>query len=268
MSVKVSIIMGVYNCDKTLVEAIDSILAQTFKDWELIMVDDGSTDDTYTVARQYAGKYSNIFIYQNEKNMGLNFTLNHCLKYTKGQYIARMDGDDISLPTRLEREVNFLDSHPEYAFVSCLMSTFDEQGIWGLIKTDEYPKREKFITGSQFSHAPCVIRTSVMREVGAYSIDSRLLRVEDYHLWFKIYMAGYKGYNIQEALYLMRDDRNARTRRNFKNRQNEAYVKWLIFKGFHLPLYYSVYILRPIILSLIPSRIYDYLHHRKYGGDK
>lgn len=119
---KVSIIMGIYNCAATLPEAIDSILAQTFSDWQLVLCDDGSKDSTYTVAESYQEKFPNkIVLLQNERNMGLNHTLNRCLQIANGEYVARMDGDDISLPTRLEKEARFLDAHPEYAIVSTPM---------------------------------------------------------------------------------------------------------------------------------------------------
>ena len=138
---KVSIIMGIYNCADTLEEAVDSILEQSFTDWELIMCDDGSTDRTLELARQYIVKYPDKFIIlQNEKNQGLNYTLNHCLKYAQGEYVARMDGDDLSLPERFEKEVAFLDNHPEYAIVSTPMIFFDEKGDWGCSKAIEVPQ--------------------------------------------------------------------------------------------------------------------------------
>ena len=126
---KVSIIMGIYNCAPTLPEAVDSILAQTFTDWQLVLCDDGSLDDTYAVAARYQAAYpEKVVLLQNERNMGLNHTLNRCLAAATGEYVARMDGDDISLPTRLEKEAAFLDAHPEYAIVSTPMIFFDENG--------------------------------------------------------------------------------------------------------------------------------------------
>ena len=109
---KVSIIMGIFNCAETLPEAIDSVLAQTFSDWQLILCDDGSKDNTYGIAKEYQGRFpEKILLLQNERNMGLNHTLNRCLQVVSGEYVARMDGDDISLPTRLEKEAAFLDAH-------------------------------------------------------------------------------------------------------------------------------------------------------------
>ena len=92
MSAEISVIMGIYNCASTLPEAIDSIIMQTYTDWELILCDDGSLDDTYAVAEEYRCKYPDkIILIKNDRNMGLNYTLNHCLQYVTGKYIARMD---------------------------------------------------------------------------------------------------------------------------------------------------------------------------------
>ena len=101
---KISILMGIYNCADTLSQAIDSLLSQTYPHWKLIMCDDGSTDNTYNIAKQYTKKYpEKIILIKNKKNMGLNFTLNHCLEYADTKYVARMDGDDVSLPQRFEK---------------------------------------------------------------------------------------------------------------------------------------------------------------------
>ena len=119
---RISVLMGIYNCAATLVEALDSLYAQTYKDFKIILCDDGSTDDTYSVAKSYADTHDNIILVRNEVNKGLNYTLNRCLEYADTEYCARMDGDDISLPTRFEKEIQFLDSHPEYAIVTTPMA--------------------------------------------------------------------------------------------------------------------------------------------------
>jgi len=146
---KVSIIMGIFNCAETLPEAIDSVLAQTFSDWQLILCDDGSKDNTYGIAKEYQGRFpEKILLLQNERNMGLNHTLNRCLQVVSGEYVARMDGDDISLPTRIEKEAAFLDAHPEYAIVSTPMIFFDEHGDWGRSYAIEEPTKRDFIKHS------------------------------------------------------------------------------------------------------------------------
>lgn len=255
--------MGIYNCADTLEEAVESILQQTYDDWELIMCDDGSMDSTYEIATRFSRQYENIIAFQNEKNMGLNYTLNKCLEKAKGEYIARMDGDDISLPTRLEKEVAFLEQHREYAIVSTNMIYFDENGEWGRSNMLEFPQKEDLVKATPFCHAPCMVRREAYEKVKGYSVEKKLLRAEDYHLWFKMYLEGYRGYNLQEALYKMRDDRNAIQRRKFKYRINEAYVKRLIMKNFDLPIKNIVYVIRPIIVGVMPTFLYEYLHKKK-----
>ena len=186
---KVSIIMGIYNCAETLPEAIDSVLTQTFSDWQLILCDDGSKDNTYGIAKEYQGRFpEKILLLQNERNMGLNHTLNRCLQVVSGEYVARMDGDDISLPTRIEKEAAFLDAHPEYAIVSTPMIFFDEHGDWGRSYAIEEPTKRDFIKHSPVHcHAPCMIRREAYLAVGGYTEDRRMLRFEDVNLWYKMF---------------------------------------------------------------------------------
>lgn len=261
----ISVIMGIYNCETTVEEAIDSILSQTYTNWELIMCDDGSTDHTYEKALKYAEEYfDKIKLIRHDKNKGLNKTLNDCIKLVRGDYIARMDGDDISLPERFERELSTLMSDSKIALVSSPMIYFDETGIWGYGGVlSEYPKPEMLVHGTVHCHAPCMVRTEVIRSVGGYSEHKRLLRVEDWHLWLKIYSLGYQGKNLSEHLYKMRDDKNATSRRKFKYRFNEAYVSCLAVKMLKLPKWKYIFAIRPIIVGLLPKSIYMYLHKRK-----
>ncbi len=261
---RISVIMGIYNCADTLSEAIESLLNQTYTDWQLIMCDDGSSDNTYDVANVFLKKYPDkIILVKNEKNMGLNYTLNHCLKYATGEFIARMDGDDISTPDRFEKEIAFLDAHSEYAIVSCNMSYFDESGEWGSSNSAPRPEKNNFVGGTPFCHAPCMVRKEAYDEVDGYSVDKKLLRVEDYHLWIKMYSKGFKGANLPDVLYKMRDDRNAFSRRKFKFRLNESRVIRFAVKQLSLSKINYLHSLRPIIVGLLPSPIYKMMHRSK-----
>lgn len=265
MAANISVLMGIYNCAKTLPEAIDSILSQTYTDWELVLCDDGSQDDTYVVADGYRQRFPHkIILLKNERNMGLNYTLNRCLEHASGAYIARMDGDDISLPQRFEIELAALEAEPELAVVSCPMIYFDENGnqASGLF-LGEYPDCEMLVHGPVHCHAPCMIRAEVMHRVGGYSVDKRLLRVEDWHLWLKIYAAGGRGKNLSQPLYKMRDDWNAASRRRFRYRMNEAYMSALAVKTLGLPKWKYVFVLRPILVGLLSGPVYRYLHQKK-----
>ena len=114
----VSVLMPIYNCEHTLEAAIDSIIMQTYSNWELIVCDDCSTDKSYAILHQYKKRLKDkMIILKNRTNSRIAYTLNHCLQYAQGEYIARMDGDDLSIPDRLEKQVCFLMTHPEYSIL-------------------------------------------------------------------------------------------------------------------------------------------------------
>lgn len=270
---KISVIMGVYNCAPTLRESIDTILAQTYDNWEFIICDDGSTDDTLKIVREYEQAYPDKFrVLVNPSNQGLNATLNRCLKAATGLYIARQDGDDISLPSRFEKEVTFLDCHPEFAFVSSNMFFFDERGVWGEWKNPPIPQREDFLKQSPcFSHAPCMIRREAFFDVDGYTEKERYLRCEDVNLWYKLYAKGYKGYNIQKPLYMMRDDRNAYKRRTVKNRINIILTEWDGMRSLKCSIWeYRFFVkktLKNLILAFMPERMYRFFHNRRLNSN-
>lgn len=260
----ISVIMGVYNCENMVSDAIDSVLNQTYQDFEFIICDDGSTDGTLRIVQKYSINYPDkVILIQNDKNRGLNYTLNHCLQYARGKYIARMDGDDRSIPTRFEKEVEFLEQHPDIAILGASLSAFDDRGIWGTHTFVEYPVAKDFLHGSPFSHSVCMVRHEAYIAVNGYSEGKFLMRVEDYHLWTKMYSKGYKGANLQEELYLYRDDREGYRKRKFKYRINEAYVSLLAVRKLHLPIWSCLYAVRPIVVGLLPNGIYEFLHKRK-----
>ena len=259
----ISVIMGIYNCAETLETAVECIINQTYTNWELIMCDDCSNDDTLRVAMKLAEKDKRIIILKNEENITLAPSLNKCLMVARGQYIARMDGDDLCAKDRFEKELSFLERFPEYAMVSCQMELFDKAGTYRIISHKQEPKGKDLVYRSQFCHAGCMIRTSVMRELGGYRVNKSCQRVEDYDLWVRMYAKGYKGYNLQEPLYSMRDDRNALNRRNFRNRLNECKVKWQVCKELRLPITNYPQIVVPIIKWLLPRAIYKFAHRMK-----
>ncbi len=262
----VSVIMGIYNCQDTLAEALESIICQTYPRWEIIMCDDGSGDNTLRVAKDYAERYPDrIRLLTNRQNMGLNVTLNRCLGESAGEYIARMDGDDTCSADRFEKEIAVLNSDLTVAIVSTDMSFFDETGVWGRTNKEAAPTKESFMFKTPFCHAPCMVRKEAYLAVEGYSVDKKLLRVEDYHLWVKMYAKGYRGVNIPECLYQMRDDRNAIRRRKFRYRLNEAYVKACAIKMLKLPIRSYIYCAKPILVGLLPTPIYKMLHRKHLG---
>ena len=182
-SKKVSVLMGTYNCVSTIKEAIRSIQKQTYTNWELIICDDGSTDETLKIIEEESLSDPRLLILKNDRNQGLNKTLNKCIKVASGEYAARMDGDDLCRPDRFEKQITYLENHPEIQIVSSWMSLFDENGVWGVQKIPEYPTKEQVVTGTAIHHAPVMMRMDCLREVDGYTEDIHKLRVEDVDLW-------------------------------------------------------------------------------------
>lgn len=261
---RVSVAMGIYNCAKTLGESIDSLLSQTYKDWELVLCDDASTDNTLEVAEKYAEKYDNIKIIRNKTNIGLAATLNRCIEHASEncEFIARQDGDDLSEPDRFAIQIDFLDNHPEYVLVSTAMSCFDESGIWGIQQKPEKPQPKDFAPSSPFCHAPVMMRRKELAQVGNYTVNKFLRRGQDYYLWHKFYCEGFRGYNIQEPLYRMRDDRAAATRRRFKDRLYGAKIHLEVMQNLKLPFWNYPRVFRGLLIGFVPKPIYQLLHRR------
>ncbi len=262
MEPRISVIMGIYNCEETLAEAIDSLYNQTYNKFKLILCDDASTDKTYNVAKKYADQYDNIVLIRNNRNLKLAATLNRCLELADTEFVARMDGDDISLPERFEKEIKFLDNNLDFALVSCAMIYFDESGDWGIGIPEPFPTLESFKKGTPHPHAPSMMRTKVIKQIGGYTVSPLLVRGQDYFLWYKIYKAGYRGSNIKDALYKMRDDKHAMSRRTFKSRYNSFIIKRRVIKdlGFDYAFFYA---LPNLIKAFIPPFIMKKIRNKR-----
>ena len=265
MPPKISVLMGIYKCAETLEQAVASIQKQTYTNWELILCDDGSDDNTYEVAHSLSEKDRRIVLLRNEVNLGLNATLNRCLAAATGDYIARMDGDDDCVPERFEKQVNFLEIHPEFQITSCPMKLFDENGEWGQTTVPEYPTPEQVVSGTPISHAPVMLRKECMDAVGGYTENPRMLRVEDVNLWIKLYSVGYRCYNIQEPLYRMRNDQNALNRRKYIYRINSAYVRIQGCRLLNLGPKSYLMACRPLINGLVPAKLRQIIRKRQRG---
>jgi len=199
----VSVIMSVHNGAKFLDRAIESILSQSIQDFEFIICDDASTDETYEKLIGYKNKDSRFIIIQNQTNLGLAASLNRCLEKATGEFIARMDDDDISLPTRFEEQIDFLRKNPEYAFVSCNAITFtDGNDNIGMNKKPEIPTKNHIVHGSPYLHPATMFRREAIMGVGGYSKEYYAQkRAQDYELFMRMSAHGLNGYNIQKPLF-------------------------------------------------------------------
>lgn len=256
---KVSVIAGAYNIIKPaeMELAINSILQQTFKDFEFIICDDGSTNDTYQQLQKLASLDKRIRVLRNNTNQGLHRTLNNCLAVAQGEYIARMDMDDYSAPERLQRQVAFLDAQPEFSLVTSCAFLFDNDHTkpYGSRSLPEQPTKHDMLFNSPFLHAGAMLRRADLQQVDGYRVAKETRRAEDYDLWMRMYAAGMLGYNLQERLYGIREDARAYARRQYKYRIDEAIVRFKGFKKLGLLPKGFPYVIKPLIVGLIPAKL-------------
>ena len=203
MSPKVTILMPVYNGAQYLREAIESILCQTFKDFEFIIIDDGSTDNSYEIAKSYSD--GRIKLFKNESNLRVAETLNRGIKLAQGEYIARMDADDISLPNRLAWQVKFLDSHTNIALVGSWVKIIGDthEYVW---KYESNPEklRTKMFFNCSLAHPTVMMRKKIMLDNDFWYNN---IGVEDYDLWVRV-CEKIKMSNINKVLLLYRVNAN------------------------------------------------------------
>lgn len=197
---KVTVLMPVYNGERYIRKAIDSILNQTFTTFEFLIIDDASTDSSYDIIRSYTDPQ--IKLIKNTKNLGLIKTLNLGLSLAKGQYIARQDQDDISHPTRLQKQVLFLDSHPKIALLGTQVNSIDQYGrknqpFGCCTVSSEQAIRWQVMFDNPFVHPSVMMRAKVVRDIGGY--NEHFSECEDYDLFSRIVTA-YKTTNLKESL--------------------------------------------------------------------
>ncbi len=261
----ISVVMGVYNIPEKeqLKLSIDSILNQTYKNFEFIIIDDGSTNDTYEWLEDLCKNDSRVKLFKNEQNMGLQKTLNKGIKLSKGEYIARMDGDDYCTLDRFEKQINFLSNHPEYQLVSTNANCFDENGVWGERIFDEVLNKNSFLFTSPIQHGSILTYRKSFDIAGLYSEESYAERNEDYDLFMRMFSRGIKMYTLQEKMYFYRVDDVCYSKRKYKYRVKEAKVRAKGYKKLGLYPKGLIYVIKPLIVGLIPQSILKKIHSKR-----
>lgn len=262
---RISVIMGVYNSRPEYLKlAIESILNQTYSEFDFIICDDCSTnEETIKILLKYEDVDSRIKILRNSKNSGLAASLNYCLKYATGKYVARMDDDDISHLDRFEKQVAFLDEHPEISIVGTGITFIDDSGnVWGKTNNIECPTKRSFLYGTPFTHPTIMVRKETYQAVDGYKSDKHTKRTEDYDMFMRMYAKGFKGYNLQENLFDYRMDISGYRKQKLKYRVDEVVIKYRGFKLLGLFPEGTLYLIKPIISGLIPNEL-KYKRDRK-----
>mgnify|MGYP001616656378 CR=1 FL=1 len=269
----ISILMPVYNAGDFLMEAIKSIKKQTYENWELIAIDDGSTDSSFVILKKFAKKDKRIRIFK-LGHKGLSYALNVGLEKVRGQFIARMDADDISHPKRLEKQLNFLIQNKEIMLIGTQVTMMDEKGK--KIGDKRFPQNHEKIyqmmmTMMSVQHATILARTNFFKKV-AYQNHST---AEDVSLLFKMIQTG-KFANTKEFLYKYRVRKNSNSHKNPKKTfylTLKSRIKAIIEWGYKpAPIGIITNILQFIFVSLMPETIilsiykfmrFDYLKYKK-----
>lgn len=256
----VSIIMGAYNCADFVSNCIDSVINQTYKNWEFIICDDCSTDNTWEILKRYQEIDSRIKPIRNDKNSKLAASLNRCLEYCQGEYVARMDADDICLQDRLQVQVDFLNNHQEYAVVASAANVYDGEKITSVRCVKEVPTKEDVIFGPTFMHPTIMMRKEVYDDLGGYTVAQRTERGQDWDLWFRFFEKGYKGYNLQEPYIQYHESKNDFKKRTMKTAKMYFKTALYGYRLIHVPAYKYVYAFKPIVAALIPGKLINKLH--------
>ncbi len=200
MQPSVSVLIAVYNSDRYLATAIESVLQQTFTDFECLLIDDGSTDRSGQILQAYAARDSRLRIFQ-QSNCGIAKTRNRLLAEARAEWVAVMDADDVMLPDRLERQVQFLSAHPEVVCVGGALDWIDQQGR--LIGHLDMPQsdaeiQQLLLGGISLLHHPCtMVRRSALLQVGGY--DETLMASVDLDLWLRLGEVGQLA-NLPETM--------------------------------------------------------------------
>ncbi len=188
MRPEISVVMSVYNGERYLKEALDSILEQTFSDFEFIIIDDGSTDRSREILTEYAAREARIRLIENAQNIGLTKSLNKGLLQAQGRYIARQDADDISLPQRFEMQLAYLTAHQKIGLLGTSCTTIDKYGKAGKIREKPVTDTEirwTILFDNPFWHTSVMFRRKLIKE-HQLMYTEHIKFAQDYELWARM----------------------------------------------------------------------------------
>ena len=245
----VSVIIPCYNAEKYIEAALMSILQQSYHHLEVIVINDGSTDKSAEILLQFAQQDLRVRYIENEKNLGLIATLNKGIQLAQGKYIARMDADDIALPDRIEKQVDFLSLHPNIAVLGGAMKTFGEnvQSEILALPTEDNEIKAYLFLASAFNHPTVMFNLSVLDRDDIF-YQQQYYRAEDYGLWIHLLAKGYQFANLKDVVLNYRILENSETRLLAKNLEQRNQI---ISKIHH-------YLLTHLKLSLTDNEILQY----------
>ena len=200
----VSVLLSTYNSEETIEESLFSILNQTYKNLEILIVDDGSTDNTIEICKKFQLNDERILLYSNKKNIGLTKSLNNLAQKASGSLIARHDADDISLPDRIEEQIQFMNKKRLDAVTTRSLVKQNNKKRPGI--SFYIPDKLLINRKNPFIHGTLIIKKNVFQEIGYY--DERFYYAQDYKLFYDLLNKGYKVKTLNKALYILNTENN------------------------------------------------------------
>ena len=270
MPASVSVIMPVYNPEPDeLHRALTSVLNQSFTDFEFIICDDCSDGYVREIIEGFTDKYGHekIVYIRNKKNMGCAASLNRCIENSSGELLIRQDADDYSLPRRFEKIVEEYEK-TKADIVASNIILFDEKGEWGHRDYPLFPQKKDFLFAVPFMHGACGLKKESVIGAGMYPVSEKTARCEEYALFMTMYSLGARGVNIKERLYAFNENQAAVKRRKFSDKIKEVRVKAEGFKKLRLYPIGIIYLAKPIVVGLIPSRLLAWIKDKVFGRRK
>ncbi len=266
MSMTVSILLSVFNGERFLRQAVDSLLTQTYRDFELWIVNDASTDQTPQILDQLSREDSRVRIITNERNLGLTKSLNLALAQAQGSSIARMDADDIALPERLEKQVAYLDAHPDidvvgtaYQFINAQNRVIGERHP----STDDEQIRRKLIIHNPFLHSSVLIRRALLDQVHGY--DERFRRAQDYDLWMRLEPLT-KLANLPNILMQKRFTTDMISYASEREQIKTAVtIRVAAIRRGQYPWWCAIYLIKPFLATILPLPLVRFLRTHVFG---
>jgi len=269
-NIKISVITPAYNAGKFIAEAIESILNQSFRDFEFIIIDDCSKDNTAKIIMDYQKKDHRIKYYKNSKNLGIAGNRNKGISLATGKYVVWQDADDISLPDRLKRQYEFMENHPEVGICGGYLQFFDENGDKGIRKyaTQDAELRKNIFRFSPVAQPAAIIRRECFKKIGEY--DLQWPPAEDLDMSFRV-GSKYQFANIPKVIIQYREHQNSATFKKLRTTEtNTIQIRRKYSRGwnynitfidiiYNLMQYVSVFIIPP----KIKIKIFNFFRNSK-----
>jgi glycosyltransferase involved in cell wall biosynthesis len=251
---RVSVVAAVYNCLPYIGETIESVLQQTFPDWEFVVVDDCSTDGTHAALQEYAAVDPRVRVIRTDRNRRQTVCLNHAISQSRGDYLARIDGDDVMTKERLSEQVRFLDEHPDVALVGSHVERMDERGrficIYRMHVSDAELRRD-LQAFDPFYHPAVMIRRTALFAAGLY--NPRFVYAQDYDLWIRVAGQG-RIANLPLVLTRYRVLETGISRASARGQAREIFLIMVdaLLKGLH-PWHTAWRLWKPLLHMVSPS---------------